>query len=74
MNILPLHESATYFKLIFMFDFVNNDLPIPFMALGFAAIKYNFKSNIQVIKWIWEESIYMSAIATLFNELCILKI
>ena len=42
MNVLPLHESATYFKLIFMFDFVNNDLPIPFMALGFAAIKYNF--------------------------------
>ena len=30
MNVLPLHESATYFKLIFMFDFINNNLPNSF--------------------------------------------
>ncbi len=30
INALPLHESATYFILIFMFDFINNNIPNSF--------------------------------------------
>ena len=32
MNVLPLHESANYLKLLFMYDFINSKLPSSFQG------------------------------------------